>query len=101
MNVGFPWISLDFLVRIVTYQWVTRIFREKKFSRPFPHSAAGTGPGSLNIQTAQDCSSRQFSIVSDFPQLIVVRSVSFRPSKSKIKAFNGVSVVALVKNSSQ
>jgi hypothetical protein len=27
LNVGFPWISLDSLVRNETYQWVTRDFR--------------------------------------------------------------------------
>ena len=27
MTVGFPWICLDSLVRIWTYQWVTRDFR--------------------------------------------------------------------------
>jgi hypothetical protein len=27
MSIGFPWISLDSLVRIVTYQWVARTFR--------------------------------------------------------------------------
>ena len=30
--IGFPWICLDSLVRIVTYQWVTRDFRSLKFS---------------------------------------------------------------------
>jgi hypothetical protein len=35
MRVGFPWISLDSLVRIVTYQWVTRDFRWKKFCVAF------------------------------------------------------------------
>src|SRR6185437_14603304 len=34
-RAGFPWISLDSLVRIVTYQWVTRDKRDKIFSRGF------------------------------------------------------------------
>src|SRR5690349_9203996 len=34
-RVGFPWISLDSLVRIVTYQRVTRDKRDKIFSRGF------------------------------------------------------------------
>jgi len=34
MTVGFPWISLDSLVRIEPYQWVTRDFRWKIFPRP-------------------------------------------------------------------
>ena len=35
-GVGFPWISLDSLVRNETYQWVTRDFRQKIFRRAFP-----------------------------------------------------------------
>jgi hypothetical protein len=34
-EVVFPWISLDSLVRIETYQWVTRDFRRKIFRGPF------------------------------------------------------------------
>jgi hypothetical protein len=33
--IGFSWISLDSLVRIETYQWVMRDFRDKKFSLAF------------------------------------------------------------------
>jgi hypothetical protein len=32
-RLGFPWISLDSLVRIETFQWVTRLFWRKKISR--------------------------------------------------------------------
>jgi hypothetical protein len=32
MRVGFPWISLDSLVRIETYQWVARDFCAEGFS---------------------------------------------------------------------
>jgi hypothetical protein len=35
MSVGFPWISLDSLVRIETFQWVTRLEAGKLFSQPF------------------------------------------------------------------
>ena len=35
LRVGKAWISLDSLVRIETYQWVTRDFRWKKFRAPF------------------------------------------------------------------
>jgi hypothetical protein len=35
MRVGFPWISLDSLVRIEAYQWVTRHKASKSFSRRF------------------------------------------------------------------
>ena len=30
-GVGFPWISLDSLARIETYQWVTRVFSRRFF----------------------------------------------------------------------
>ena len=39
MSVGFPWISLDSLVRIETFQWVTRILARRIFPRAF---SAGT-----------------------------------------------------------
>ena len=34
MGVGIPWISLDSLVRIETYQWVARDFPRKFFLEP-------------------------------------------------------------------
>jgi len=43
MRVGFPWISLDSLVRIETYQWVTRKIREKIFPLAFPPGMSSTG----------------------------------------------------------
>ena len=36
MRVGFPWISLDCLVRIETYQWVTRFLAGRIFRALFP-----------------------------------------------------------------
>jgi hypothetical protein len=36
MPIGFSWISLDSLVRIETYQWVTRILAEGSSSGLFP-----------------------------------------------------------------
>ncbi len=69
LSVGFPWISLDSLVQIVTYQWVTRIFREKKILAPFSPAEAPKGArGRLGIQKAQDCSSHQLNLISAFPQ---------------------------------
>jgi hypothetical protein len=35
MRVGIPWISLDSLVRIETYQWVVRDFPRRFFREPF------------------------------------------------------------------
>jgi hypothetical protein len=45
MRVGFPWISLDSLVRIEAFQWVTRVEARKLFnSRLLPGvRSAGTG----------------------------------------------------------
>jgi hypothetical protein len=34
--IGFSWISLDSLVRIETFQWVTRRFRDHNYSCAFP-----------------------------------------------------------------
>jgi hypothetical protein len=46
MRVGFPWISLDFLVRIETYQWVARHEARTIFIAPFRAvSSAGTVAG--------------------------------------------------------
>jgi hypothetical protein len=54
MRVGFPWISLDSLVRIETYQWVTRKKRRKFFPLAFPSctSRAGTEPAVLAYGSA-------------------------------------------------
>ncbi len=45
-GIGFPWISLDSLVRIVTYQWVTRDFPRRKFLVPFPSASRRCDGGS-------------------------------------------------------
>jgi hypothetical protein len=39
--IGLSWISLDSLVRIETYQWVTADFRENNFSRGPSPALAG------------------------------------------------------------
>jgi hypothetical protein len=51
-GVGFPWISLDSLVRIKTYQWVTRDKSEKVFRIGFSvmSAATGQGPGSWHVK---------------------------------------------------
>jgi hypothetical protein len=43
MRVGFPWISLDSLVRIETFQWVTRDKAEKVFRIGFFVMSAAPG----------------------------------------------------------
>jgi hypothetical protein len=76
MRVGFPWISLDSLVRIETYQWVTRDFRRKKNLAPFSLALRGAGTGACGRghAEAQDCSWGKLKLVSDFLQEILVRA---------------------------
>jgi hypothetical protein len=52
MAVGFSWISLDSLVRIETFQRVTRLEAEKSFSSRFFHGvrSAPTGACALGIR---------------------------------------------------
>jgi hypothetical protein len=54
-RVGFPWISLDSLVRIETFQWVTADFWQKKIARallPLGRRRRGRS----GIHTMQKCS---------------------------------------------
>jgi hypothetical protein len=49
--IGFAWISLDSLVRIETYQWVTMDFRKGIFLSPFPKmNKDGMGDGVLEMR---------------------------------------------------
>jgi hypothetical protein len=53
--IGFPWISLDSLVRIEPSQWVMRDFRWKFFPRGFsPLRGAGTEAGGRSHAEAQE-----------------------------------------------
>ena len=72
MRVGFPWISLDSLVRIETYQWVTRTKRAKIFLSAFavgfeaPERSTRSRPyGSAGLSMGQP------NLFSDFPEEIV------------------------------
>jgi hypothetical protein len=50
-GLGFPWISLDSLVRIETFQWFTRDFPQEKFIAPFAARwRAGTGADMPTMQ---------------------------------------------------
>ena len=67
------WISLDllgFLVRIETYQWVTRIISRQKFSPGLCPARAGRGTGAHGLGHAEgwDCSWAQHSPTSVFLQ---------------------------------
>jgi hypothetical protein len=87
MRVGFPWISLDSLVRIETYQWVTRDFQQKFFPRAFV-VAKGLSKRRPTIRHAEemDCSWGDLSLISDFLQEIAARALAFGPPPSKSKS---------------
>jgi hypothetical protein len=65
MRVGFPWISLDSLVRIETFQWVTSDFWRKKISIALlpleRRRRAGAG-----IPTMQKCSMAHRASLTEF-----------------------------------
>jgi|HubBroStandDraft_3_1064219.scaffolds.fasta_scaffold33154_2 hypothetical protein len=84
MRVGFSWISLDSLVRIETYQWVTRLEARKLFISPFPWREIRRNgrPQSWHAE-AQDCSWGKLNLVSDFLQEIVVRPIFLSPAGSR------------------
>ena len=73
--IGFSWIFLDFLVRIETYQWVTRDSRWKIFRTSFDRSKRQIRR--LRSEE-QDCSSDEFNLPSVFLQQIIgpARSLS-------------------------
>jgi hypothetical protein len=58
MAIGFSWISLDFLVRIETYQWVIRHKRAKVFHRgsSVAVKVVETEAGGRDHMEAQNCS---------------------------------------------
>jgi hypothetical protein len=70
MRVGFPWISLDSLVRIETFQWVTRLFAGRIFLACFPGvmKAPQQEPSVRGHVEEQDCSWGKFTLISDFLQ---------------------------------
>jgi hypothetical protein len=79
MSVGLSWNSLDSLVRIETFQWVTRLEAGKIFSRAFSLALRGAGTGA---QWSRPCGSAglfmgKLNSFSDFLQQIVVRAVAF------------------------
>jgi hypothetical protein len=53
LRVGKAWISLDSLVLIEPFQWVTRDFRSKNFSRPFALSGGKGEDGSQRSWCAE------------------------------------------------
>jgi hypothetical protein len=72
MRVGFPWISLDSLVRIETLQWVTRDFQQK-FFRALLSSRKGCRNGAprFGMRKRWIVHGGDLSLISDFLQEIV------------------------------
>ena len=91
LGVGFPWISLDSLVRIEPFQWVTGQKRGEYFWRPCPRVEkrpdGGCGRG---YAEAQDCSWGELTLVSDFVQDIAVKAAPRRlnpkAARSKVQS---------------
>jgi hypothetical protein len=75
LSVRFPWISLDFLVRIKTFQWVTLLQAGKLFSQPF--SPAFAAPGREPVVEAMRSAGSFIGQVPWF--LIFCKRVSFEP----------------------
>jgi hypothetical protein len=84
MRVGFPWISLDSLVRIETFQWVTRIKAETFFPTAF---VVAKGPSKRLAhdlaREREDCSWHKLNSVSDFLQDIAAQAIPAWPPPSK------------------
>jgi hypothetical protein len=76
---------LDSLVRIETFQWVTRLEAGKLFSRAFSLALRGAGTGACGRghAEAQDFLWGKLTLASDFLQEIVVRAVVFGPLNPK------------------
>jgi hypothetical protein len=71
-RVGFSWISLDSLVRIVDFQWVTRIFHWKNFRAPFLPGRALKGRSRFTALRSSGRLMAHPSLISGFLKEIVV-----------------------------
>jgi hypothetical protein len=77
-RVGVSWISLDSLVTIKTFQWVTSLEAGIIFPRAFCLAlAATTGVCGRGHAEAQDCSCGKLHLISDFLQQIVAEPFPF------------------------
>ena len=87
MTVGFPWISLDSLVRIETFQWVARLLAGRIFLPPCPQARRRRNV-SLRSLPAEGAGlfMGQANLFSDFQQEIATRAVPFRPPQSKSRS---------------
>jgi hypothetical protein len=85
MGVGLSWIFLDSLVRIETFQWVTRHEAEKIFlapslcrGRPPERSARGLADAEGGTGHGGECNAP-----SVFPQEIVAAAIRLQPPQPK------------------
>ena len=77
-RVGFPWIPLDSLVRIETYQWVTWDSRAKVFHAAFAPWALEAPEGKAAVEAMRKrerVHRTERSVDSDFQQSIVAPSM--------------------------
>jgi hypothetical protein len=76
MRVGKAWISLDSLVRIEPFQWVTLDFSLKEISRPLLPQVAAAAARTKDCDCAytkwRNCSSVELNVLSVFPQYLAV-----------------------------
>ena len=73
-GVGFPWISLDSLVRNETYQWVTRETRRKIFAVAFSLQASRAGMAAQGLACGRAGSRIRASLIQF---LIFCKRLSF------------------------
>jgi hypothetical protein len=85
MGVGLSWISLDSLVRIETFQWVTRNEADKIFlapsrsrERPPERSAGALADAEGGTDHGEKCNA-----ASVFPQEIVAVAIRLQPPQPK------------------
>jgi hypothetical protein len=85
MGVGLSWISLDSLVRIGTFQWVTRHEAQEIFlapslgrGRPLERSARGLADAEGGTDHGEKCNAP-----SAFPQEIVAAAIRLQPPQPK------------------
>jgi hypothetical protein len=86
-GVGLPWISLDSLVRIETYQWVTRDFVNKFFLSLFPVSriaeTGARGRGMRKRRIAHQANLNQVPLFRKKMSTLIAIAVDQMPAAAK------------------
>jgi hypothetical protein len=86
-RVGFPWISLDSLVRIETYQWVTRLLARRISRAWVPDVSSPTTAGlALGMRKGMVAHGLKLTVISDFLQAIVFSDCCPSPFERRSKA---------------